>query len=238
MKRYEKHLAGAFFLLVLLGLAVLPALCDAQPIYVRQGGVLKGTISPYSTSLSASDFYAYQHPNSGNASFNGPWPSLTNNRSHLFFVDALDGLSLFVVYDNLGGGGGGSATMRFDLSGDGDGAAILLQDDPPAWDTYPQTGPNVFVCQHTWGDCCTDGVVIGSLDDDWSMAVEFTTPPIGLGNGWYAYSANSGPLELTFGSPAVYTPLPVPGAAILGMIGISMVGAYTRKRRSANATEA
>lgn len=34
------------------------------------------------------------------------------------------------------------------------------------------------------------------------------------------------------------TPVPVPGAAILGMIGISMVGAYTRKRRQAHVTEA
>jgi len=33
------------------------------------------------------------------------------------------------------------------------------------------------------------------------------------------------------------TVVPVPGAAILGMIGIGMVGAYTRKRRLPDATE-
>jgi len=33
-------------------------------------------------------------------------------------------------------------------------------------------------------------------------------------------------------------PVPVPGAAILGMIGIGMVGAYTRKRRLTHVTEA
>lgn len=33
-------------------------------------------------------------------------------------------------------------------------------------------------------------------------------------------------------------PVPVPGAAVLGMIGIGMVGAYTRKRRQADVTEA
>jgi hypothetical protein len=32
-------------------------------------------------------------------------------------------------------------------------------------------------------------------------------------------------------------PVPVPGAMVLGMIGIGMVGAYTRRRRLANVTE-
>ena len=35
----------------------------------------------------------------------------------------------------------------------------------------------------------------------------------------------------------VYGQVPVPGAAILGMIGIGMVGAYTRKRRLAHVTQ-
>ncbi len=34
-----------------------------------------------------------------------------------------------------------------------------------------------------------------------------------------------------------YAVVPVPGATVLGMIGISMVGAYTRKRRLSHVTE-
>lgn len=36
---------------------------------------------------------------------------------------------------------------------------------------------------------------------------------------------------------ALGAPVPVPGAALLGMIGIAMIGAYTRKRRQADVTE-
>ena len=231
MERYEKHLAGALFIVVLLGLAVLPASSDVQPIYVREAGVLKGTIVPYSTTLSASAFYNYS-----NSEFNGPWPSVTKNRSHLFLVDASDGLSLFVVHNAPTGTGGsnGSANMRFDLSG-GDVADILVWDDPG--ESYFD-GDTYFTSQQAWNYNYTDGLVIGSLDGDWSMDVKFTQTPSGLSNGWYAYSANSAPIQLSVSNTVELTPVPVPGAAILGMIGIGMVGAYTRKRRIAHVTEA
>jgi hypothetical protein len=57
------------------------------------------------------------------------------------------------------------------------------------------------------------------------------------------YSIYSFALDnFTFGpvgeAPAAAAAVPVPGAAILGMIGIGMVGAYSRKRRQAHVTEA
>ena len=230
MERYEKHLAGALFIVVLLGLAVLPASSDVQPIYVREAGVLKGTIVPYSTTLSASAFYNYS-----NSEFNGPWPSVTKNRSHLFLVDASDGLSLFVVHNAPTGTGGsnGSANMRFDLSG-GDVADILVWDD--TGESYFD-GDTYFTSQQAWNYNYTDGLVIGSLDGNWSMDAKFTSTPTGLNNGWYAYSASSDPIQLSLTKTVELTPVPVPGAAVLGMIGISMVGAYSRKRRLAHVTQ-
>ena len=229
MERYQRQLAGVLVAVVFLALAVPPA-AGSVPILVKEGGVLKGTITPYSTLLTASDFYSYS-----NSEFNGTWPSLTKNRSHLFLVDASDGLSLFVVHNSPAntGGSSGSASMRFDLSG-GDVAGILVKDD--LLEGYSDTG-TVFTSQHAWNYNYTDGLVIGSLDGNWSMTAQFTSSPTGLGSGWYAYSADSDPIQLSLVKSVELTPVPVPGAAVLGMLGIGMVGAYTRKRRLAHVTE-
>ena len=83
-----------------------------------------GTIQSFSTAGTLAGFYAYasqQFTNTGSV-------GLTQDQSHLFLVDASDGLGLFIVHDD-GIARGGNAETRVDLLG-GDSATFLAQDDP------------------------------------------------------------------------------------------------------------
>ncbi len=111
------------------------------------------------------------------ASYNGTVIPTIPDTSQLFVVNTSDGVSLFVVHDERNDGDGGRAEMRFELSGDPDGAQRLVEDDP--YDATRQgskgskPGSEIFQTHHVWDPCCTDGVVIGALDDTWSMLVSF-----------------------------------------------------------------
>jgi hypothetical protein len=110
---------------------------------------------------SASDVYSYGVP--AGSSYNGTPPSILDT-SQLFLVNTNDGAgaSLFVVHDTPGGGGG-NADMTFDVVGDT--AAILVEDDPGGGaDSYTDAGGTLFTSSHLWVGCCTDGVVIGTLE--------------------------------------------------------------------------
>ena len=145
-----------------------------------------GLINPFQTSSTLRNFYQYGNP--FRASFNGPVP-LTSDASHLFLVEAADGLGLFSVYDKPGDIGGGIAHMQFDLLGDT--ASILLTDDRSETGTATNGG-RTFTTRNAWAPCCTDGVVLGSLDGDWTMFAQFThlnSLQGGRLNRWLALSA-------------------------------------------------
>ncbi|MDL1984612.1 MAG: hypothetical protein LWX54_10580 [Deltaproteobacteria bacterium] len=152
------------------------------------------------TESTAAEVYQY------NGSYNGSvTPSLADT-TQFFLVDTSDGLSLFVVHDKPYDGDGGRAQMRFELSGDPDGAARLLEDDvDDRLRVGNLFGPDIFQIHHFWYECCTDGVVIGALDDPWSMLVSFSDVDGSLGNeflgvsSWVATSADGTtiPLELS-----------------------------------------
>jgi hypothetical protein len=123
----------------------------------------------------------------------------------LFFVNTSSGLALFIVHDKpVAGNGGGQAEMQFELFGDPNGAAVLVKDDPGDGDVYTgASGASIFTSRHGWGAPNTDGLVIGTLDDTWSMLVQFTnvdsntnTPTISGVSSWQAFSANGSPLSL------------------------------------------
>src|SRR5262245_40077530 len=77
-----------------------------------------GTIPAFSTTMTAAGFYDYDGANLVSYGNNGP--TLTATLSHLFFVSASDGLSLFIVHDKPGAPHANlrTADMRFDLVGD------------------------------------------------------------------------------------------------------------------------
>jgi len=137
-----------------------------------------GSIEAFSSSNTINETYNYR-----NASFNGPL-DLTSNVSHLFLVEATDGLGLFSVHDRPRDGSGGNAQMQFDLQGDI--ASIISFDDPGELYTSDDTR---FTAQNRWIPCCTDGFAIGTLESDWTMFAQFTSLPIGL-SSWQAFSAS------------------------------------------------
>jgi hypothetical protein len=148
-----------------------------------------GFLTPYSTTDTASDFYAYN--TTFPASYGNTTPGLTAALSQLFMVQASDGLSLFIVHDAPQTPPGGTASTAFTLTGDT--ASILVEDDGDA--AYTDTGTS-FSANHSWARCCTDGYVIGSLDGDWTMIGGFVeTAPTGL-DGWSALSADGSTLDL------------------------------------------
>ncbi|UCG32460.1 MAG: hypothetical protein JSU68_12435, partial [Phycisphaerales bacterium] len=151
-----------------------------------------GFVEPFETTLSAADFYRY---NLGSAaSFNGPSPVLTFERSHLFLVQATDGLSLFVVHDRPSNADGGSANTRYELSGDAEGVYRSVEDDPG--EGYGGgAGATVFTANHAWSECCTDGLALTGFDGTWSLTMEFTSAVSGM-SSWAAYSPDQDPIML------------------------------------------
>jgi hypothetical protein len=135
----------------------------------------RGYINPYiDTSKTISQYYSYNKNN--NVSFNGVLPSLANDRSHLFLVKAKDGLSLVSVHNILANSGdrsGGSAQMKFSLSGDPNGASFVVKDDPSDTYTINATG-TVLTTNQSWSANRTDGFAIGSLNKKWTMLAQFT----------------------------------------------------------------
>lgn len=144
-----------------------------------------GYIKAFSTAKTAVEYYKYSSHYYGGLS-NDASPELTAKQSHLFFVDAADGLSLFTVHDKPGNVIGGAAKMRFDLLGDT--ASLKMVDDPG--EAIASADGTVFIANHAWSPCCTDGLAIGSLNGNWEMKVQFTGWYRGL-NAWKAYSSSS-----------------------------------------------
>jgi uncharacterized repeat protein (TIGR01451 family) len=151
-----------------------------------------GYVSPYATSLSTAGYYQYGTPYG--ASFNGPAPPLTSNRSHLFLADTADGLSLFAVHDKPVDGCGGFASMHWTLAGDT--AGVLVEDDPG--ETVTVTGGGtIFDSYHRWDPCCTDGMAFGSLDGVWTMIGAMTGNFTGMGE-WHVHSSDNSSIALSF----------------------------------------
>jgi hypothetical protein len=152
-----------------------------------------GFIDPFFTGLSIADFYQYGVPNG--ASYNGelnggPFP--VSSLSQLFFVDALDGLSMVVVHDNPIDGTGGSTQTQWNLAGDS--AAFVVVDDPGEGVTV-SAGGTQFNSTKNWAPCCTDGYAIGSLDGVWAMFGQFLALPTGI-DQWAAVSSDGGSISL------------------------------------------
>lgn len=197
-----------------------------------------GFITPFSTGGTAVQFYGYNTTRS--VSYSNNISAFAINRSHLFLVNGSDGLSLFVVHDRPlhgtgGNNGGGTANTRYDLVNDT--ASILVRDDPG--DGYPLTGPNVFTASHNWVNPNTDGLVIGSLDGNFTMFAQFTATPTGL-NSWQALSDGSSaiPLDLVTGrrvrldfAPEV-AEVPEPGTLALVGLGCAFVIGARRRRQA------
>jgi len=156
------------------------------------------------STLTAAEVYQFDGP-IGN-SYNGSITPAISNTSQLFFVDTIEGLMLFVLHDEPDSDGG-QVQMQFELFGDPDGAARVVEDDLS--DTFRPGntfGPFSFQTHHWWNatlaGTTTDGVVIGALEGPWSLLVGFTDVDGNPGNemlgltNWIATSVPGDPVPL------------------------------------------
>ena len=182
---------------------VVPGFCLGAPVRVSQESApgagdfdnnILGYVDPYVTPLTTAGYYQYGTPNG--ASFNGPEPPLTSDRSHLFLVRASDGLSLFVVHDIPNDASGGSSKMYWEIFGD---TVALLQGDDPTEGMTISGGGTIIDSRHGWGTCCTDGFAVGSLDGFWTAIGDFNTPTASTSmNEWQVYSSDNSSIPLAF----------------------------------------
>ena len=205
-----------------------------------------GSIQPFSTSGTLEEFYDYR----GSEFKNTAAVSLTRNQSHLFLVDASDGLGLFVVHDNGQTNGGGRAETRVDLIGDS--AAFLVQDepapDPQNRDSYTTNAPGtLFTAVNKWVSGFTDGYVIGALDGNWVLDLQFAdasaidsstqaadTPTISGLETWAAISSDGSEIALVLQElrRVRLSVVPIPAALPLllsAVAGLYFVGRWKRR---------
>lgn len=173
-----------------------------------------GHIEPFLTpqKTGVADFYAYDQ--ASRFSFNGKRPRLKSETSHLFFVQAMDQLTLFLIHDAVDNLDGGSAVVDIRVIGDPDGVSILLRDDPYSEsDAYETTEKGAVVkAWHSWFPCCTDGLVVGRLEGNWKVLVRFApawAPETIRGlRGWEAVSQYGRfPLQLEPGRRVLLEPV-------------------------------
>jgi hypothetical protein len=172
-----------FFLLASLAVLMTVSTADAVRIRVAQESTpgagdfdknILGYIEAYfEKEKTAGEFYSYEEL--AYYSFNGTNPRLRADTSHLFLVTAKEGLTMFIVHDKPNDEDGGVAIMRLKVEGDPNGARILVFDDPYSeWDSFEaQPGGRKFSTWHRWFSCCTDGLVLGSLEGGWKVFLEF-----------------------------------------------------------------
>ncbi|MFT4543481.1 MAG: hypothetical protein ACI835_005953, partial [Planctomycetota bacterium] len=132
-------------------------------------------------------------------SFSGPGITSSAGSSLSVFRSASTGeRCVAIIHDRSEDGSGGSALTRIEVQGDTNGATPLVKDDDESFgDTYGATPDNlIHTMTHSWSPCCTDGVLLGAMEGDWSVLVEFTAPPTGLLT-WSALSNGSNSLALT-----------------------------------------
>jgi hypothetical protein len=191
-----------------------------------------GSIQSFSTTGTLAGFYAYvseQFTNTGSV-------TLEEDQSHVFLVDASDGLGLFVVHDD-GIARGGNAETMVDLLG-GDTATFLVQDDPVER-VYTDNGTE-FTARQSWTEGFTDGYVIGSLDGNWTVDLQFTDvspdlsgPTINGLTSWAAISSDGlgGQTEIELilveDRRVRLSTIPIPtalwlfGSGLLGLVGMA-----------------
>jgi hypothetical protein len=204
---------------------------------------LLGSIGIFDQSgLTAAQVYNYDVGD--NNSYNGTVVTPVLDTTQMFFVNTLEGLSLFVLHDKKIGDtdtGSNWAQLRYDFASLTT-ADFLVKDDPPADDPDDQyNGPsyhgvaNTFVTVNRWSEsAATDGVVIGDLGTEFPMFVSFKSGrgdyPIGI-NSWKAVGPGDETvnLALTVDRRVRLNVVPIPSAAWL--LGFGLVGLVALRRK-------
>ena len=153
---------------------------DANPL---------GAMAPVATGATHTAYHGWT---SGAPSYQGPFPTLTDNRAHLFAVRAVDGLGVYLVIDDGVGPAGGRAESRFELTGT-IGAFAVRDDASDASDLFTVgAGGGLLTARNVWAPARTDGYVAGPLDGEWTGLLSFSdvasgAPTISGVTSWEAY---------------------------------------------------
>ncbi len=175
----------------------------------------------------------------GQPSGNPIAPLLSADTSHIFFVQASDGLGLFMIHGKRDGASqGNNVQMLFHYDASAT-ASFLVKDDPG--ETYKVNGStaitsgNQFETTHNW-DNNTDGAVIGSLTTSWTMYASFQN--IGANSNlinWKTYSSDGSSIALDKDNNQFarfdFISVPVPQGAVMAGIGVISLMVLNWKRR-------
>ncbi len=191
-----------------------------------------GYVDSWSTGLSAAGFYQYGTP--AGASYNGHLnggPNALEDTAINFFAMTSEGLNFFNVYDVPNAGNTDEAESSWSLAGD---TAKFLVGDEATEGLTP--GLNIesstFNTDHRWLSCCTDGFVIGTLDNNWELVGSYSNLD---GIDEWSVLSNSGStisLELNDGQRVRFDVAEVSEPSTLMLLAFGLLGMFYSRRRA------
>jgi hypothetical protein len=226
----EKHVKRKT-IMCLAGLGVALGMAGsanaATTYYVKQDGVLRGSITAYSGAEDGAENYDFDDENQWSANLHHG-PTLSAGRAHLFLYQQNNGgLYFTVVFNRFQNGSGGNASWSLSLSGNTSTASVQVSDDPDRNGTPELSGSgSSFSGSWVWMNSYTDGGVIGPLSGAaWELTITLNS---GSFTDIYAYSGDGSSIALSAsgGDITIYVPEP----RETGMAAALLLGAAAWRR--------
>ena len=127
-------------------------------------------VAPFVGTVGVVDWFSYGSPDTASANTGF---EVSDSVVEMLYLDPTDlEIYLVLILDAANDGGGGSAVAEFEGLF---GASMVFKDDPGEGSTNIDGTTGLGSASWAWVSCCTDGGILGPLEDDFCVDVTFTS---------------------------------------------------------------